>query len=164
LNGVPLGGTTQPDFTLLGTVAGVPSGSDATFQWSGLDAVTPHLWYVNVSDGQTGRTGPTWAFTTGTTTDVEGTHSVLALAPPMPNPAHGAPRFSFDLPRAMRVRLDVIDVQGRVVAVLADGDFSPGSYERVWDTHMARNRAAGLYFVRLDTPEGRLVRRVVLLH
>jgi predicted phage tail protein len=87
----------------------------------------------------------------------------LALAPPMPNPAQGTTRFSFDLPRAMHVRLEVLDVQGRVVAALAEGDFGAGRYERVWDSSTARGRAAGLYFVRLETPEGRLVRRVVVL-
>jgi hypothetical protein len=88
---------------------------------------------------------------------------VLALAPPAPNPARGALRFSFDLPRAMRVRLEVLDVQGRMVAELAEGEFSPGRHERVWDRATGRGRAAGLYFVRLVTPEGRLVRRVVVL-
>jgi predicted phage tail protein len=87
----------------------------------------------------------------------------LALAPPMPNPARGTTRFSFDLPRAMSARLEVLDVQGRLVATLADGEFGPGRYERVWDGSTARGRAAGLYFVHLQTPEGRLVRRVVVL-
>jgi hypothetical protein len=88
---------------------------------------------------------------------------VLALAPPAPNPARGALRFSFDLPRAMRVRLEVLDVQGRMVAELAEGEFGPGRHERVWDRATGRGRAAGLYFVRLVTAEGRLVRRVVVL-
>jgi hypothetical protein len=88
----------------------------------------------------------------------------LALAPPAPNPARGTLRFSFDLPRAMRVRLEVLDVQGRVVAALAEGDFGPGRHERSWDASVNGARAgAGLYFVRLETPEGRLVRRVALL-
>jgi hypothetical protein len=166
LNGVPLGGTTQPDFVLLGTVAGVPSGSNAVFQWSGLDPETQHEWYVNVSDGQTGRTGPAWSFTTGTSsTGVAGAaHGGLALAPPAPNPARGTLRFAFDLPRAMHARLDVLDVQGRVVTALAEGDFGPGRHERAWDASVDNARAgAGLYFVRLETPEGRRVRRVALL-
>jgi len=165
LNNLPFGGSSVPDFALLGTVAGVPSGSNAVFQWSGLDAVAPYQWYVNVSDSHTGRNGPTWSFTTGSNTGVDGgVPGALALGPPSPNPARGALRFSFDLPRAMRVRLDVVDVQGRVVDVLAEGDFVAGRYERVWNSSNARNRAAGLYFVRLETPEGRLVRRAALLH
>ena len=87
----------------------------------------------------------------------------LALAPPMPNPARGTTRFSFDLPRAMSARLEVLDVQGRLVATLAEGELGAGRHERAWDGTTARGRAAGLYFVRLQTPEGRLVRRVVVL-
>jgi hypothetical protein len=157
----------QADFTLLGTVAGVPSGSTASFLWDGLDPETQHEWYVKLSDGHTPPVaGSPWAFTTASLpTGVEGSACRgLALAPPAPNPAQGRLRFSFDLPRAMRVRLAVVDVQGRVVAALAEGDFSAGRHERSWDASAHGVRAgAGLYFVRLETPEGRLVRRVALL-
>jgi len=86
----------------------------------------------------------------------------LALAPPAPNPARGAQRLSFNLPRAMHARLEVLDVQGRVVAVLADGDFSAGPQHRVWNSSTA-NRGAGLYFVRLVTAEGSVMRRMAVL-
>jgi len=50
------------------------------------------------------------------------------------------------------------------VAALAEGDFGAGRHERAWDASVAGARAsAGLYFVRLVTPDGRLVRRVALL-
>jgi len=166
LNGVPLGGISHQDFALLGTVAGVPSGSSAVFEWGGLGAETRHEWYVSVSDGQAGSTGPAWGFTTAPAwADVEdAARGGLALAPPAPNPARGSLRLTFDLPRAMRVRLEVLDVQGRAVATLAEGDFSAGRHERAWNASVAGTRAAaGLYFVRLETPEGRRVRRVALL-
>jgi hypothetical protein len=162
---VPLGGTSQPDYALLGTETGLPSGANAVFPWSGLDPLTPHEWYVKVSDGHTARTGPTWGLTTGSSsTGVEGpAHGGLALAAPAPNPARGALRFAFELPRAMHARLDVLDVRGRVVAVLAEGDFGAGGHLRVWDALASGGPAPGLYFVRLETPEGRLVRRAAVL-
>jgi hypothetical protein len=160
--------TMLADFALLGTMAGVPSGSTASFDWDGLDPQTEHEWYVTLSDGEVSPvTGPTWSFTTeAVSTDVgDRARGGLALAPPAPNPAQGALRFSFDLPRAMHARLEVLDVQGRVVATLAEGEFGPGRHERAWDasTHGA-GAGAGLYFVRLETPQGRLVRRVALRH
>jgi len=184
LNDVPLGGggaaavlappeaspapeSALVDFALLGTVAGVPSGSTASFDWGGLDPEMRHEWYVKLSDGYAPPlTGPAWSFTTApSSTTVEGpARAGLALAPPAPNPTRGALRFSFDLPRAMRARLEILDVQGRVVATLAEGDFGAGHHERAWDASVAGARAgAGLYFVRLVTPEGRLVRRVAVL-
>jgi hypothetical protein len=163
---VPLGGTSQPDYALLGTVAGVPSGSNALLQWSGLAPETQHEWYVKVSDGHTSRTGTPWPFTTASSAaGVERPAcGGVALAPPAPNPARGALRFAFDLPRAMHVRLEVLDVQGRFVSTLAEGHLGPGRHERVWDASAPGARAgAGLYFIRLETPEGRRVRRVALL-
>ena len=71
--------------------------------------------------------------------------------------------MSFDLPRAMHVSLEVLDVQGRLVSQLAEGEFGPGRHPLVWSSATARGRAAGLYFVHLQTTEGRLVRRVVVL-
>jgi hypothetical protein len=155
------------DFALLGTVAGVPSGTTASWLWEGLDPLTEYEWYVTVSDGQASPvTGPTWSFTTAAASSGVGDwgYGGLALAPPAPNPTRGALRFSFDLPRAMHARLEVLDVQGRVVAALAEGDFGAGRQERVWDaTARGGPAGAGVYFVRLVTPEGRLVRRVALL-
>jgi hypothetical protein len=183
LDNVPLGGGGTPraqalqevslapqaalaDFALLGAVAGAPSGSNAVFPWSGLDPETQYEWYVTVSDGHTSPvTGPAWDFTTAPSAGVEDrARGGVALAPPAPNPARGALRFAFDLPRAMHVRLEVVDVQGRVVAALAEGDFGPGRHEHEWNASIAGARAgAGLYFIRLETPEGRRVRRVALL-
>jgi len=158
---------TLASYALLGTVTGVPSGSTASLPWDGLAPLTAYQWYVRVADGHTTPVlGPVWGFTTASpfTAVEDAAQGGLALAPPAPNPARGALRFSFDLPRAMRARLEVLDVQGRVVAVLVEGEFGAGRYERAWDTSDARARAgAGLYFVRLETPEGRLVRRVTLL-
>jgi hypothetical protein len=163
---VPLGGVSQPDYALLGTVTGVPSGANAVLPWSGLAPGTQHEWYVEVGDGRTRRTGPPWSFTTGASSSTgagEEPRGGLALAPPAPNPARGSLRFAFDLPRAMHARLSVLDVQGRVVAVLAEGGFAAGQHERAWDATAAARADAGLYFVRLETPEGTRVRRVAVV-
>jgi hypothetical protein len=155
------------DFALLGVVAGVPSGADAVLEWKGLDAWTPYEWHVTVDDGHHAPVpGPTWVFTTGSSaTGVEGPRGAgRALGPPAPNPARGALRLAFDLPRAMHARLEVVDVQGRVVAALAEGEFAAGRHERSWDAAAAGARpGAGLYFVRLETPAGRVVRRLAVL-
>jgi len=37
------------------------------------------------------------------------------------------------VPRAANVRLSVVDLQGREVAVLAEGVYSPGRHEIRWD-------------------------------
>ncbi len=56
------------------------------------------------------------------------------------------------------VRLGVYDVLGREVAVLVDGVVSPGEHSVVFD---AGGLAGGVYFYRLQTPAGSLVRTML---
>lgn len=90
-----------------------------------------------------------------------GAQAGFALRPLFPNPLRGAARVSFVTPRAEAVRLSVHDLQGRLLAVLADGVFAPGVHELPVD---AARFPAGLYFVQLRTPAGTLTRRFVTLH
>jgi hypothetical protein len=55
-------------------------------------------------------------------------------------------RFSID--RDAPVRLAIFDLQGREIAVLADGPHEAGDHVTVWD---ARGRAPGVYLCRLDS-------------
>lgn len=71
----------------------------------------------------------------------------LRLAPPAPNPASGAATVRFSLRTATDVTLDVLDLRGRRVAVLARGRYAPGEHAVRAD---ARPLAAGVYVVRLE--------------
>jgi hypothetical protein len=80
-----------------------------------------------------------------------------------PNPSRGSSRIHFALPREARVRLSVLDIQGREIAVLAEGTYRSGPYEATWNGRTARGDApAGLYFVRFQTPAGVQVRRLAM--
>src|SRR5258705_13936761 len=75
----------------------------------------------------------------------------FALAPVSPNPATERARISFAVPRTSRVRITLIDVQGRTVGRLADGDYAPGRYDLVWRNHgAAAGTLPGVYFVRFE--------------
>jgi hypothetical protein len=86
----------------------------------------------------------------------------LVFSPVAPNPFSASTLISFALPAEGRVRLSVFDVQGREVATLLD-EFRPaGWHQAVWAGDAEGNRApAGLYFIRLATPAGAEVQRVV---
>jgi hypothetical protein len=87
----------------------------------------------------------------------------FALGRVAPNPMHDRARVDFSVPRASDVRLSVIDVQGREVTTLASGHFAPGRYQAVWTGSTGRGQApAGLYFIRLRTPDRDLTSRIVL--
>jgi hypothetical protein len=85
----------------------------------------------------------------------------FALARATPNPSPGSVRLSWAVPRPSQVRIDVLDVQGRQITVLAAGEHAPGRYDARWNAS-GRN-APGLYFVRMQTPERVFVRRIVLI-
>ena len=79
----------------------------------------------------------------------------LALARPVPNPAHGTALFEFSLPAAGIVRLEILDVTGRRVWVRRES-LGPGRHDWNWDGRDTAGRAVGvgLYGVRLVTPWG----------
>jgi immune inhibitor A len=80
----------------------------------------------------------------------------LMLEPVRPCPARGEARIGFTLARDAAVRLSVLDLQGRTVAVLATGTLSGGRHSIAWDGSTREGAApAGLYFVRLEA-EGRV--------
>ncbi len=81
---------------------------------------------------------------------------------PAPNPARERLTVRYRLPARADVRLEVFDVAGRRVAVLARGTQQAGAHEIRWDGG-ARGTAAGVYFVRLQAAGSVRVRRVVLL-
>src|SRR5262249_1132093 len=82
----------------------------------------------------------------------------FALEPPSPSVSQGAVRVAFDVGHAARVRLRVLDVAGRVVTVLADGDYPTGHYEMAWN---GGRSPAGIYFVRFDWPGASDTRRLI---
>jgi hypothetical protein len=87
----------------------------------------------------------------------------FALLPILPNPSRGVAYVGWDVPRASPVQIAVHDVQGRQVATLADGTYAPGRYQVRWSPLTAGGgRAAGIYFVRLRSADGVLVRRLVM--
>ncbi len=73
------------------------------------------------------------------------------LGPPHPNPADGPFTFTFELPVSARVRVDIYDAAGRVVADLLDRELASGRHELTWDPEtLRRHLAPGAYFIRLD--------------
>jgi glucuronoarabinoxylan endo-1,4-beta-xylanase len=65
----------------------------------------------------------------------------------------------------MAVRADVFDVQGRLVARVADREFEAGSHSVVWDgKNVAGNDVTqGVYFCRFRAGDAVDVRKVVAL-
>ncbi len=87
----------------------------------------------------------------------------LTLRPGFPNPFSRETTIAFDLPRPGAVQLDVLDVAGRRVRSLERGPLSAGQHSVRWDgrDQTGRQTGVGVYFVRLETTDGQLTRKVI---
>jgi hypothetical protein len=91
---------------------------------------------------------------------VIGEDSGFALDAVVPTPVRRGARVHFSLAQATWARLEVLDLQGRVVEVIAEGAFAAGRHDRVWDLGARGQRDAAIYFVRLVLPGQSFVRKV----
>lgn len=91
--------------------------------------------------------------------------TAVTFAGATPNPVRGSSNFTFALPAAAHVRLELFDASGRRVRALADGPHAAGTSRIAWDGADDRGAraGAGLYWARLTTPSGTHVRRVAVL-
>ena len=82
-----------------------------------------------------------------------GVPSGVILDSAFPNPTSGASTIRFQLTQAAPVRVDVYDVQGRLVQTVADRDFQSGTHDVRFD---GSSLASGTYLYRLVV-DGELV-------
>ena len=82
------------------------------------------------------------------------------LEPPYPNPFNPVCRFSWSIPTAEYVTLDLYDISGRLVLTIADGYHQAGRYNV---TLKALHLSAGSYFVRITAGQFTGVQKVTLV-
>ncbi len=84
----------------------------------------------------------------------------FALNQNYPNPFNPTTTISFTLPAAGEVRLEVFNVLGQQVAVLADGQYGAGTHHVTWD---ASGVSTGVYLYRLQAGEFRETKKMLLV-
>ncbi len=119
-----------------------PAGSEQWYRLAGSDA-----------NGQPMTFGPISAV-------APGGFAAFALSPLSPNPSPGRSMVRFTVPVRTAVRLSMVDVQGREVAVLSDGVREPGQYAASLE---AADLPEGMYFVRMQAKGVNLVRRLAVV-
>ncbi|HET7224588.1 MAG TPA: hypothetical protein VFK69_02650 [Candidatus Eisenbacteria bacterium] len=149
-----------------------PTGFSGTLS----DALTFRAWDqtsgVNGALASTVANGGSTAFSTATdginedvtaAADVSQAPIEFSLETVGPNPSSGPIALAFSLPWSTPVRLTIVDVGGRTVATLADGSYDPGRYQVGAGARTTNATATpGIYFARLVTSRGTLVRRLVV--
>ncbi|MFA6468518.1 MAG: alpha-amylase family glycosyl hydrolase [Bacteroidota bacterium] len=73
----------------------------------------------------------------------------MVLEQNFPNPFNPSTTVRFGLPSLSRVKLQVFNVLGQVVAELVNGELSAGWHETTWNASVS----SGIYFCRLETAD-----------
>ncbi len=81
-----------------------------------------------------------------------------------PNPFNPSTLITFDIAEAGPVKLQILDIRGRVVDELISEQLTPGSFSVNWLGELKGKPAdAGIYFYRLTTQHSVLVRKMTLI-
>jgi hypothetical protein len=139
---------TDPDFT---SPLVYKVDEDTTFQVPALDRGQTYFWQVhaqNLSGDIV--SSDTKAFYVSPTAGVQDIPTSMpeqvTLVPAYPNPFNNVTRVNFGLAKTSHVLLCLYDIQGRLVATLADKSFSAGQHDIQWH---AEGNSSGLYFCRI---------------
>jgi len=128
-----------------------PAGAPYYYKLSAVDIHDNESDYTTLlPSGATGLPGPDGA--------------ALAFLGATPNPVQLGARFRFSLPRASRVSLAILDVSGRKVCTVWDGERGPGDQFVEWDGRGSNGRplGSGVYIVRMNAA-GRLLTQRMLV-
>lgn len=101
----------------------------------------------------------------GTAVGVDASPTPVALLEPnFPNPFNPQTTLSYSLAADGRVRLSIVDVNGRELATLVDAEQAAGRYAEVWDGRDAVGHplASGVYVARLETGGQTRAQKMVL--
>jgi hypothetical protein len=91
-------------------------------------------------------------------------HAVSMLGSVLPNPAHTLATIRFEIAAPATISLEVFDMQGRFVRLLAAGHHEPGRYTVQWDLldEADGHIAAGSYLIRLKADRQIFSRKLVI--
>ncbi len=87
------------------------------------------------------------------------------LMPNYPNPFNPTTTFSFKLETASELSLEISNLKGQRIKLLASGNYAPGDHSIIWDGTDSAGRVlpSGIYFYRLNTSHGSEMRKCILL-
>jgi hypothetical protein len=89
----------------------------------------------------------------------------VVVHPAYPNPFNPSTTIAFELPQDARVSLRIVDVAGRLVRELVQGDLPAGTHRVTWNgtDQEGRPQASGVYLCQLVTPRQVATRSLTLV-
>jgi subtilisin family serine protease len=97
--------------------------------------------------------------------DNPATPAVFSLNQNYPNPFNARTSINFSLKSEGDVTLSVFDILGRKIKVLQAGKLTTGEHSLIWDgsNESGATVTSGIYFYRLDSADGSITKRMVML-
>ncbi|HPI73194.1 MAG TPA: FlgD immunoglobulin-like domain containing protein [bacterium] len=94
-----------------------------------------------------------------------GAPAAFSLQQNYPNPFNGSTILPIELEKTRQVKLEIHDLQGRLVCCLFDGTLAQGFHPFAWNGRNAQGRPAtsGVYLFSLRSGGERLIRRMLLI-
>jgi hypothetical protein len=92
-------------------------------------------------------------------------HPLLNLFQNYPNPFNQATSIQFTITENTYLQLKIYDVSGAIVTTLANGFYTAGDYQFIWDGRSDQGHiaASGVKFCRLITERALLSRKLLFL-
>ena len=89
----------------------------------------------------------------------------LTLNPSYPNPFNPNTKISFDLPKSSKVKLQIVDINGRVIVNLLSNSLDSGAYNVNWNgtSDSGVNMSSGIYFIILNVDGSILTQKLSLI-
>ncbi len=146
-------------------------GGEQVGLWDPAQAVIDSITYgeqtTDISYGRYPDGGANWEFmptftpgaTNQTNSIVENDEAVL-LSQNSPNPFSGTTNIRFNLASSQKVTINVYNVTGSLVTVLANSVFTAGEHNVVWN---AEGLPSGYYLYSLETPTMRVVKKATVI-
>jgi len=123
-------------------------------------AAGQNYWYRLVG---TSNTGEQFVFGPVTARTASSAAQAFSISHVSPNPSRGPFAVDFAVAHAAHLHLGLLDIQGREVAVLADGEYTAGRYRAQWDGIGTQGKVAmGVYFLRYQVAGQHFTQRVVI--
>ncbi|MDZ7345447.1 MAG: Ig-like domain-containing protein, partial [candidate division KSB1 bacterium] len=109
--------------------------------------------------------------TTGTITELGLVEAIIelpkefALRQNYPNPFNPTTTIQFELPAARPVKLAVYSLTGKIIRILAEGEYPAGIHTVVWDARDESGQPVptGIYYCRITAGEFSQIRKMTLL-
>ncbi|KAA3613280.1 MAG: T9SS C-terminal target domain-containing protein [Calditrichaeota bacterium] len=83
-----------------------------------------------------------------------------------PNPFNPSTFIPFVIPENAKVKIDIFDINGRLIKTLVNAEFNTGEHSVVWDGkgNTSNSVSSGIYYYRLQSKSFTTIKKMTLIH